>query len=107
MGFTKVAAIEYGEQGIRVNAVCPGVIQTNFGGAIPEEVVKAHLAPEIAVTPLRRMGQREEVAEVVCFLSSRRASYMTGACVTVSHQYSKMLICRLTVVLPLLNSIES
>ena len=77
--------------------MCPGVIQTNFGGAQPDEVVKEILEPTIAATPLGRPGQREEVAELVCFLSSRRASYMTGCCVTVFHANLSVLIYRLMV----------
>ena len=67
--------------------MCPGVIETNFGGTQPEEVVKKILGPTIAATPLGRPGQREEVAELVSFLSSRRASYITGSCVTVRHDH--------------------
>ena len=59
------------------------MIETNFGGAHPEEIVKEILRPTLQATPLGRAGQREEVAEIVCFLSSRRATFMTGGCITV------------------------
>ena len=89
-GFTKTAAVEYGTEGIRVNAVCPGVIETNFGGARPKVAVKQILRPTLQATPFGRAGQPEEVAEVVCFLSSRRATFMTGACVTVWHEIPRV-----------------
>ena len=79
-----MAAIEYGKEGIRVNAVCPGVIETNLGRDAPEELVKENLTPVIEATPLGRPGQPEEVAQVVCFLSSLRATYVNGSCMTVN-----------------------
>jgi NAD(P)-dependent dehydrogenase (short-subunit alcohol dehydrogenase family) len=78
-----VAAIEYGKEGIRINAVCPGVIETNLGREAPEELVKENLTPVIEATPLGRAGQPEEVAQVVCFLSSLRATYVNGSSMTV------------------------
>jgi hypothetical protein len=71
------------------------VIETNFGGAQPEEIVKEILRPTLQATPLGRAGQREEVAEVVCFLSSQRATFMTGGCVTVRPSTSRVLTRRL------------
>ena len=82
-GFTKVAAIEYSKHGVRVNAVCPGVIETNLGRAAPKELVEENLTPVINATPIGRPGQTEEVANVVGFLCSQRASFVTGSCMTV------------------------
>ena len=76
------------------------MIETNFGGAKPEELVKEILRPTLQATPLGRAGQREEVAEVVCFLSSTRATFMTGACVTVCHNNLGVLTCRLMADIP-------
>jgi NAD(P)-dependent dehydrogenase (short-subunit alcohol dehydrogenase family) len=77
---TKSAAVEYGPQGIRANAVCPGFIETEMtGGAGSGE----HFPELIGTAALRRAGQPEEVAEVACFLASDRASYVTGAIVPV------------------------
>jgi NAD(P)-dependent dehydrogenase (short-subunit alcohol dehydrogenase family) len=74
-GLTKTAAIEYAEAGIRVNAVCPGFIDTVF--------VKSSVATRgdalLASVPMRRLGQPEEVAELVVWLLSDRARYVTGS----------------------------
>ena len=62
--------------------------------------MKEILRPTLQATPLGRAGQREEVAEVVCFLSSTRATFMTGACVTVCHRNPRVLTCRLMADIP-------
>jgi NAD(P)-dependent dehydrogenase (short-subunit alcohol dehydrogenase family) len=79
LGLTKTAAIEYAEAKIRVNAVCPGFIETRMtAGAMQRrgEQIMAH-------TPLARMGQPGEIAEMVVWLLSERASYVTGAAYNV------------------------
>lgn len=75
IGLTKTAAIEYAEEGIRVNAVCPGYIATRMTGPIRETRGDAI----IARTPMRRFGEPREIAEAVVWLCSDRASYVTGA----------------------------
>ena len=82
LGLTKSAAIEYARKGIRVNAVCPGVIRT----AMYERAVAAD--PQIGVAaarmhPLGRLGEVDEVAAVVLWLSSDAASFVTGHAHTV------------------------
>jgi NAD(P)-dependent dehydrogenase (short-subunit alcohol dehydrogenase family) len=76
-GFTKAAALEFAETGIRINVVAPGPIETGmlnrFTGT-PEN--KADL---ISRVPMKRIGQPEEVAEAILFLASDKASYITGA----------------------------
>jgi NAD(P)-dependent dehydrogenase (short-subunit alcohol dehydrogenase family) len=77
VGLTKTAALEYGALGIRVNAVCPGVIRTPMlvglsDGGSPLEPVLAQLHA------LRRIGEPEEVARLVCFLASEDASFDPG-----------------------------
>jgi NAD(P)-dependent dehydrogenase (short-subunit alcohol dehydrogenase family) len=79
IGLTKTAAIEYAEAGIRVNAVCPGYIQTRM----TEETMRRRGAAILAQTPLGRMGNPEEIAEMVVWLCSDRASYVTGAAYNV------------------------
>lgn len=81
IGATKVAAVEYGAQGIRVNALCPGFIHT--------EIMGKHAPPEmLEKSPLGRGGQAHEVAEVAAFLASDRASYVSGAIVPVDGGWS-------------------
>jgi NAD(P)-dependent dehydrogenase (short-subunit alcohol dehydrogenase family) len=78
ISLTKTAAIEYGQKNIRVNAICPGFIQTEIMGA-----TLAHYPGASDNTPLKRLGQPDEVAEVGAFLASDRASFVTGAIVPV------------------------
>jgi len=76
-GLTKVTALEYAKAGIRVNSVCPGVIQTSM----VDRLVAANPAMEaglVAGTPLGRLGQPGEIAEAVVWLCSDRASFVTG-----------------------------
>jgi NAD(P)-dependent dehydrogenase (short-subunit alcohol dehydrogenase family) len=78
--FTKQAAIEYGEQGIRANAICPGFIETPMSGG---KGAAERFPAMIAGTSLKRGGQPEEVAELASFLASDRASYITGAAIPI------------------------
>lgn len=77
-GMTKVAALELGPQGVRVNSVHPGMIETDMvkDAAGGHEVDLTPVAQKRI--PLRRMGQSEDVAELVLFLASDRSSYCTG-----------------------------
>jgi NAD(P)-dependent dehydrogenase (short-subunit alcohol dehydrogenase family) len=79
LGLTKTAAIEYADNKIRVNAVCPGYIQTQM----TKDAMSRRGDAIMAQTPLGRMGQPEEIAEMVAWLCSDRASYVTGACYNV------------------------
>jgi NAD(P)-dependent dehydrogenase (short-subunit alcohol dehydrogenase family) len=80
ISFTKAAAIEYGEQGIRANAICPGFIETELSGG---KGAAARFPALVAGTALKRAGQPEEVAELASFLASDRAAYITGAVVAI------------------------
>lgn len=78
-GLTKSLARELGKDNIRVNAVLPGVTRTDMVAALPEEMV----ARISATIPLGRVGEPEEVANAFVFLASDKASYITGATLTV------------------------
>ena len=79
IGFTKSAAREFAARGITVNAVAPGFIATDMTAAMTDKAKEATLA----AIPLKRMGQPEDVANVVGFLASDLASYVTGQVVKV------------------------
>src|SRR5207248_2177598 len=75
IGLTKTAALEYADAKIRVNAVCPGFIKTQM----TEETMRRRGEAIMAQIPFRRMGEPGEIAEMVVWLCSDRASYVTGA----------------------------
>ena len=79
--FTASVALALVDEGIRVNAIAPGTIDTDLAAAIgrnPEV-----LAATLSRTPMRRLGEPEEIAAVACFLASDDASYMTGQTIFV------------------------
>lgn len=80
IGLTKVLSRELGRKGITVNAVAPGVVLTEMGQSIREEV-RADMLRQI---PLGRFGEAEEIAHAILFLSSPLASYITGQTVQVN-----------------------
>lgn len=84
VGLTRTAAIEYAAQGIRVNAVGPGFIDTPLLAAADPEVI----AGVAGLHPNGRLGRIEEVAELVCFLASDAASLITGSYITVDGGYT-------------------
>jgi len=76
MTFTRSMAKELGPQGIRVNALCPGVISTTFHDTFSKDEVRKNIAN---ATPLRREGGAQEVADAVSYLASHEASFINGA----------------------------
>lgn len=83
IGLTQTAAIEYATQGIRVNAVGPGFINTPLLGALPSEALPAIAA----MHPMNRLGESREVADLVTFLASDKASFITGSYYNVDGGY--------------------
>lgn len=78
-GMTVSLARELGPKGIRVNAVAPGITETDMMKAVPKEIID----PMIARIPLRRLGQPEDIANAFAFLASEEASYITGVVLSV------------------------
>lgn len=88
IGLTKSAAIEYSAHGIRINAVGPGVISTPMLVELEKnKETKATIEHLVSLHPVGRFGKPEEVAEVVVWLSSNRASFVTGAYYPVDGGY--------------------
>ena len=98
VGLTKAVALELGESNIRVNAVCPGLIDTEMGDLMPayfarqEECsvddMRIKMAEEVA---LKRWGSPEQVANVVAFLASDDADYITGVALPIAGGFPKSL----------------
>ncbi|WP_080058575.1 SDR family NAD(P)-dependent oxidoreductase [Spirosoma aerolatum] len=83
LGLTQTAAIEYAPKGIRINSVGPGYIDTPLLRILPDEARQA----VIALHPIGRLGRSEEVAELVVWLSSDKASFVTGSYYPVDGGY--------------------
>ena len=85
VGLTRTAAVDYATDGIRVNCVCPGYIKTNM--TRPAWSVPERLERMVAREPIGRIGQPEEVAEAIVWLSSEAASFVTGHPMSVDGGY--------------------
>lgn len=86
IGLTRTAALEYAQSGIRVNAVCPDYIKTPMIARMTPE----RGAVVLARTPMKRLGEAEEIAEMVVWLCSERVSFVTGAAHNVDGGYIAM-----------------
>ncbi len=80
IGFTKALAQENARKGITVNAICPGYIGTDMVRAVPEKVLETI----VAGIPVGRLGEPEEIARCVVFLSSDDAGFITGSTLTAN-----------------------
>jgi 3-oxoacyl-[acyl-carrier protein] reductase/7-alpha-hydroxysteroid dehydrogenase len=78
-GLTVSLARELGPKGIRVNAVAPGITETDMMKAVPKDIIE----PMIRQIPLRRLGQPEDIANAFVFLASEEASYINGVILSV------------------------
>jgi NAD(P)-dependent dehydrogenase (short-subunit alcohol dehydrogenase family) len=83
VGLTKAGALEYAENGIRVNAVCPGYITT----PMTDDVMQRRGDQILSKVAMNRMGTPEEIAEMVVWLCSGRASFVTGVAYNVDGGY--------------------
>lgn len=87
IGLTQTAALEYAAEGIRINAICPGFIDTPLlakGGITDHPDVKQHI---IDLHPMKRLGKSEEVASGFIFLASDDSSFMTGTTLEMDGGY--------------------
>jgi 3-oxoacyl-[acyl-carrier protein] reductase len=82
LGLTRQLAHDYGKQGVRVNAICPGVVATGMSEKA-QAGSNSHIDAMIAGNPIERWAKPEEIAEVAVFLAGDGASFMTGATVMV------------------------
>jgi NAD(P)-dependent dehydrogenase (short-subunit alcohol dehydrogenase family) len=83
IGLTEAAALEYGQQNIRINSVGPGYIHTPLLNALDDATLKAL----VGLHPMGRLGESEEVAELALWLNSDKASFVTGAYYNVDGGY--------------------
>ncbi len=81
LGLTRAAAKELGPYGITVNAICPGLIDTEL---TRENATPADLAAYARTFPIQRLGEPVEVADLICFLASAEAAYITGASLDIN-----------------------
>tara|TARA_B100000029_G_C17497655_1_gene931537 strand:+ start:411 stop:1160 length:750 start_codon:yes stop_codon:yes gene_type:complete len=86
VGLTKAAALDYANQGLRVNCIGPGVVETNMTKSIlSDEDTKILLQNQ---TPLGRFSQAEEIAELIYFLCSKEAKFITGTFIPIDGGYT-------------------
>jgi len=85
VGLTKSDAITYAAHGIRINAICPGYVNTPL---LKEATVAGAMDSEIAKTPMQRMADPEEIGDSIVFLASPMSSFMTGASLVVDGGYT-------------------
>ncbi|KAJ5949301.1 hypothetical protein N7454_000885 [Penicillium verhagenii] len=85
VGLTKMDAKAYAREGIRVNAICPGFVDTPIIG---EQIKSGAMNPQFEMTPIGRPAQVEEISDALLFLSSSMSSYMCGAALVVDGGYT-------------------
>ena len=80
LGFSKSLALESASKGITSNVICPGYINTEMVAAIREDI----LNKIIDTIPNKRLGNSEEIAEMVCYLASEKGSYINGSTISIN-----------------------
>lgn len=83
IGLTKTAALEYSEAGVRVNAICPGVIETPMVDASNQEQIQG----VVDATPIGRLGEPPEIGDAAVWLCSEEASFVTGESLVIDGGY--------------------
>lgn len=81
LGFTRALALESARAGITVNAICPGYIRTSMLETISPEVIEKSILPQI---PVGRLGEPDDIARAVVFLSADAAGFITGATLSIN-----------------------
>src|SRR5262249_19013726 len=90
IGLTRTASAEFAAQGIRVNAVCPGLIRTPMLDRLEANLGAAAMAAYTARTPIQRVADPAEVAEAVVWLCSDASSFVTGSAMTVDGGFTSV-----------------
>jgi NAD(P)-dependent dehydrogenase (short-subunit alcohol dehydrogenase family) len=80
-------AVDWASRGIRVNCICPGTIETPMVGAITNEEDRARLGAD---TPMKRVGQAQEIAQAALYLASSDSSYVNGVILPVDGGWSAL-----------------
>lgn len=88
VSMSRVAALEYASSGVRVNVICPGLIDTPMMNRFREASPPGALDQVVAATPLARLGRPEEMAQCAVFLASDESSYVTGHVLTADGGYT-------------------
>lgn len=83
VSLTKSAAMEYAKTGVRINAICPGGVATNLVAGFEQTIKETGNVPEIQFPRIGYMADPNQIANVVAFMASPGASYMTGSIVVV------------------------
>jgi NAD(P)-dependent dehydrogenase (short-subunit alcohol dehydrogenase family) len=87
LGLTKSAALEYADRGIRINAVCPGIIDTPMVAGMKENETEA-MAALMEQVPIRRLGRPEEIADPVLWLCGPGSTFVIGHALVVDGGYT-------------------